>query len=138
MFDIYKKYPEDVVIGVSCNSDDPTIVFDGGDTLEGWLQETYRMSESGLEYSAWDSGGYQTGLNVKARRATFSELKLRILRGDVPLPKPSNRRGLDLINSVINGISENETRRRIAQVRDALNKCRDPERIEAAARVFGL
>ncbi len=118
--------------------DTPIITFHGGDVYEGWIHERFFLTEKGLRFEAWESGGYQESYNEGERPASVEELKARIRSGDIPLARWSNRKGLEFVNKVMNEITEEEILKRIRQVRDALNKCRDIERIEAAARVFGL
>ncbi|MDO8659200.1 MAG: hypothetical protein Q7K54_01230 [Candidatus Parcubacteria bacterium] len=135
-FDIFTRIPN--TIGEMVDGDNLIITFDGGDTIEGFLHEEYKLTEVGLEFSAWDSGGYRESLNEDLRPASKDELLAKIRSGQMPLARWSNRKGLEFLNSVMNGVTEEEIHKRIAQVRDSLNKSRDIERIEAAARVFGL
>lgn len=136
-FDVFSKI-DIQKLGEKCDSSDPFITFDGGDVYEGWLHEMFSLTEKGLRFEAWESGGHQESLNEDERPASVEELKDRIRSGQIPLPSWSNQKGLEFVNSVMNEITEEEILKRIRQVRDALNKCRDIERIEAAARVFGL
>jgi hypothetical protein len=136
-FDIFSKI--DVAkLGEMCDEGIPTICFDGGDVYEGWSHETFRLTESGLTFERWESGGYQDSENEEERPSNKEELKSFVLNGQLPLPRWSNQSGLEFLNKIMNKIPEDEIKHRIAQIRDALNKCRDIERVEAAARVFGV
>jgi hypothetical protein len=136
-FDVFAKVNVDL-IGKMCDEAIPTICFDGGDVLSGWIHETFCLTESGLTFETWESGGYQKELNEEERPSNGEELKSFIIKGKIPLPRWSNRSGLEFLNKVMNELTDEEIKHRIAQVRDALNKCRDIERNETAARVFGV
>jgi hypothetical protein len=136
-FDVFTKI-DATKIGTGHSEKVPEICFGGADTYEGWVHEIFRLTEKGLTFEAWESGGYEESKNEEERPSNKEELKSFILRGKIPLASWSNRAGLEFLNKIMNDIPEEEIKHRIAQVRDALNKCRDIERIETAARILGV
>ncbi|OGC69918.1 hypothetical protein A2415_00145 [candidate division WWE3 bacterium RIFOXYC1_FULL_39_7] len=117
----------------------PTIVFEGEPTRDGlvlyffWLHPT-----KGILYEACDTGGYESRWDEEERRVDVGFLRKFIFAGRIPSPRRSDRAGLELLNLVMNDIPEEYLLKRKRQVRDALNKCRDIVKIEAAARLLGI
>ncbi|MDP2704299.1 MAG: hypothetical protein Q8P01_03685 [bacterium] len=144
-FDVFSKLGslDDLGSLVDPLTTTPTVAFEGR-SIRGYIQETFRFTEIGWTYYAWICEGYvpddyESNLwEQEEHPSSTDEILAKIKAGELPLPKRSNREGLDFLNRLVNGIPEDELKGRIRQIRDALNKCRDLERIEAAARVFGV
>lgn len=110
------------------------LTFDGGDTYEGWIHETYRQYPDGTEtFEVWDSGGYQNGTDQEEeemRNEILKELGERFIKGEEPLPKWSNKVGWTLWlacqspkNRILrldkeNSLLHNQISRRNKQIRD--------------------
>lgn len=129
-------------IGEMVNSDCPVICFYGGDTYDGWIHETYRVTNEGLTLEIWESGGYESNQIDEDEHIIETENLIdRIKKGDIPLPRWSNMSGLKYLNDLINNHLQKFSR----DFENLRNACfsmvgaeTDPTKIWAIASIFGL
>ena len=96
------------------------MTFDGGETYEGWIHEIYIIHQGGtLEFSRWESGGYQDSENVEPYEVPIEQLIDRLQQGELPLPRWTNPDFIKRILPILDDFDIEKVRRRL---RDFFNK----------------